>query len=54
MRRGNTNVFKLSGNLALGGGNDYPTSDNIGRQGSYGTSSNSNTMKRPSGYGQQY
>jgi hypothetical protein len=23
MRRGNNNVFKVSGNLALGGGNDY-------------------------------
>lgn len=53
MKRGNNNVFKVSGSLALGGGSEYTGGDNMARQGSYGTSSNSNTMKRPSGYGQQ-
>lgn len=54
MRRGNNNVFKLSGNLALGGGNEYVGVDNGRGQGGYGITSNSNTMKKPSGYGQSY
>jgi len=54
MRRGTNNVFKLSGNLALGTANEYPQSDNLNRQPNYGNSSNSNTMKRPSGYQQSY
>ena len=53
MRRGNNNVFKLSGNLALGGGSNYLQNELPIKPTSYGTGG-SVLAKKPSNYGQTY
>ena len=50
MRKGNNNVFKVSGNLALGGSNDYIPDQSYKKIASYDNRGTSDIKKSSNNY----